>query len=82
MVPHFDALKRRRSHEVPPCPRCHRSRPAWKPRQELLQAATKQRGKPRAAASVSQLRGIVRAAFAWWQQDERTRTPTSFRVLR
>jgi hypothetical protein len=32
------------------------------------EAATKQRGKPRAAASIAQLRGIVRAAFAWWQQ--------------
>jgi hypothetical protein len=41
------------------------------------EAATKQRGKPRAAASVAQLRGIVRAAFAWWQQDVRTPTPTS-----
>jgi hypothetical protein len=33
------------------------------------EAATKQRGKPRAAASVAQLRGIVRAAFAWWKEQ-------------
>jgi hypothetical protein len=31
-------------------------------------AATKQRDKPRAPASIAQLRGIVRATFAWWQQ--------------
>lgn len=31
-------------------------------------AATKQRDKPRAPASIAQLRGIVRATFAWWQK--------------
>lgn len=36
------------------------------------EAATKQRGEPRAAASVAQLRGIVRAAFAWWNQQGHT----------
>jgi hypothetical protein len=36
------------------------------------EAATKLRGKPRAAASIAQLRGIVRAAFAWWQQQSQT----------
>jgi hypothetical protein len=36
------------------------------------EAATKLRGKPRAAASIAQLRGIVRAAFAWWQQQSHT----------
>ena len=40
------------------------------------EAATKQRGKPRASASIAQLRGIVRAAFAWWQkQGEHIGTP-------
>ncbi|MGB7810841.1 MAG: hypothetical protein WBP56_06875, partial [Polyangia bacterium] len=33
------------------------------------EAATKQRGKPRAAASVAQVQGIVRAALAWWNQQ-------------
>ena len=32
------------------------------------EAATKLRDKPRAPASIAQLRGIVRATFAWWQQ--------------
>jgi hypothetical protein len=36
------------------------------------EAAMKLRGKPRAAASIAQLRGIVRAAFAWWQQQSQT----------
>jgi hypothetical protein len=36
------------------------------------EAATKLRGKPRAAASIAQLRGIVRAALAWWQQQSHT----------
>lgn len=33
------------------------------------EAATKQRGKPKAAASVAQVQGIVRAALAWWNQQ-------------
>ena len=44
------------------------------------EAATKQQGKPRAPASIAQLRGIVRATFAWWQkqdQGEQRKTATA-----
>jgi hypothetical protein len=38
------------------------------------EAATKQQGKPRAAASDAQLQRIARAAFAWWQSRAKKST--------
>jgi hypothetical protein len=46
------------------------------------EAATKQQGKPRAAASIAQIQRLVRAAFAWWRkQGEGIAAPTTEKKL-